>query len=329
MPVSSSDVARKLTELRSLHVPTDRDRELKRQLDRLLQVNDAGIQIPAPVRFTAALETRGITIIEPAGGGKTTAVRRLLSRSEALNPPDAPARHLHVQVPSPATLKSLGLEILKGTGFEGVSERAKVWQIWDAVRHRLQCFGIVVLWIDEAQDLFLCRSAREIDDMLKMLKSLMLGVAGVVLILSGTDRLSEITSYDPQVNRRFTKVIPIDLTIGVHEDKLSKLIADYSARAGLKHEWSRSMSARLIHASRRRFGRTVETTINAIERALLDGDDTLSARHFAEAWGMQEGCSYDENVFVAKNWSTIVLDGNATDFEAARTRRQQKQLERS
>ena len=95
-------------------------------------------------------------------------------------------------------MKSLGLEILSLMEFDGISARATAWQIWDAVRHRLSHRGVVVLWIDEAHDLFLCHSAREIDDILKMLKSLMQGETAVILLLSGTDRLADITSYDPR-----------------------------------------------------------------------------------------------------------------------------------
>jgi hypothetical protein len=329
MPLSHTEITVKLAELRSLHVPTDRDREFRKQLDRLLQVDVDGRQLPAPVRFAADLETRGITMIDGPGSGKTTTINRCLSRCAALNPPGEAPRYLPSRVPSPATLKSLGLEILKGTGFSGVSDRARVWQIWDAVRHRLSERGILVLWIDEAQDLFLSRSAREIEDMLKTLKRLMQGETGVIVILSGTERLSEITSFDPQVDRRFTKVVPRPLIVGVDEARVGQLVADYAAKAGLGLEWSRELSSRLIHASRGRFGRAVETVINAIERALTDGDGTLTGIHFAEAWGMQEGCPWEENVFIAPDWAARILDAAAEEFEAARTRRQRKQLERS
>lgn len=324
-PEKTATVAR----LRSLHIPTERDRALAAQLDRLLQTDGDGRQTPIPVRFTADLETRGIAIIEAAGGGKTTAVRKVLSRTTALNPVGAPPLYLRAKVPSPATLKSLGLEILRLLDYEQVSGRATAWQIWDAVRHRLSLRGIVVLWIDEAHDLFLSQSAREIDDMLKMLKSLMQGDAAVILILSGTERLSDITSYDPQVNRRFTRVVPKDLVIGADEARLSKLVNDYGREAGLAVDWSDGLSSRLIHGSRRRFGRAVETIINAIERALSDGDRTLTAAHGAEAWGMQEGCAWNDNVFVRKDWASAPLDGAADEFDAARSARQRKQLGRT
>lgn len=68
--MTRAGIARKIADLRSLHVSTDRDHDLTDQLDRLLQVDDAGRQISAPVRFTAEMETRGITIIEPAGAAR-------------------------------------------------------------------------------------------------------------------------------------------------------------------------------------------------------------------------------------------------------------------
>lgn len=284
-PDKTATIAR----LRSLHIPTERDHALAAQLDRLLQTDGDGRQIPVPVRFTANLKTRGIAIIEAASGGKTTAVRKVLSRTTALNPVSAPPLHLHAKVPGPATLKSLGLEILRLLDFDHVSARATAWQIWDAVQHRLSLRGLVVLWIDEAHDLFLSQPAREIDDMLKMLKSLMQGETAV--ILSATERLSDITSYDPQVNRRFTKVVPNNLVIGADEARLSKLVHDYARKAELAVDWSDTFSSRLIHGSRRRFGRAVETIVNAIERALSDGEHTLTARHFAEAWALRKQLS--------------------------------------
>ena len=104
--------ASKLTHLRSLHIPTERDRAITHQLGRelLMEADASGNLVPVPVRHTAGLETRGIMIVEPPGGGKTTAVNWGLSKCEALNPPDAPPRYLHVPVPSPASLKSLRLQ---------------------------------------------------------------------------------------------------------------------------------------------------------------------------------------------------------------------------
>ena len=320
----SASIAARIAELRALHMETERDCELACQLGRLLRIDAEGRWTPEPVRFAEGMETRGIIMIEPPGGGKTTAIRRLLASAAALNPEGGSARHLHVQVPSPATLKSLAFEILRATGFEGVSPRATAWEIWGVVRHRLGLLGIAVLWIDEAHDMFRTDAFREIDDMLRMLKSLMQGDSAVVVILSGTERLAQVTGRDPQVSRRFSRVVPKDLVIGASERAVSDLVARYAGRADLRLEWSDDLSGRLIHGSRGRFGRAVETVVNAIERAFADGDDTLGVMHFAEAWGMQEGRAWEDNVFVARDWATRSLDGAAEEFEAGRDKRRRK-----
>jgi hypothetical protein len=328
MKLNPVQVSQKIDHLRSIHIDTERDRQLKEHLDHLLQVDAGGNQIAEPVRFTLKQETRGIALIEAAGGGKTTAIRHVLSKTACLAPTDGQPRYLEVQVPNPATLKSLGHAILARLGFTKLPPRVTAFELFQVIRIQLCKQGYTVLWIDEAQDLFLSRSTREIDDMLKMLKSMMLGEAGVIVILSGTGRLSQITSFDPQVNWRFSKIIPCDLSAG-NARAINSLIGKYANEAGLESRVGDDLAARLIHGSRSRFGRAVETAINAIERALRDGADKLERDHFAEAWGMQEGCPWHDNVFVADSWSSIRLDGAADDFEAARTKRQNKQLERT
>ncbi|UWQ54731.1 TniB family NTP-binding protein [Leisingera caerulea] len=326
--VGSAIGAMSLEDLRSYHVETERDEQVLLQLNRLLKKDANGNPIPEPIRFTGNLETRGVAIIEASGGGKTTAVNRVLSRHPALKarPGEDWARYIRIQVPSPATLKSLGREVLAATGLPEVSQRLTAWEIWRLVRHRLALLGIVVLWFDEAHDMFLSGSAREIDDMLKMLKSLMQNDSAVILILSGTERLSEITSYDPQVNRRFTKVVPGPLVPGVDDADLLALIERFCSDVGLKLANENCLTDRLIHASRRRFGRAVEVILNAIEYALEEDSSDLTCSHFAVAWGMQEGCDWDNNVFAVGDWAALELDASAEDFEAQRTERQARQV---
>ena len=319
-----------LATLRGHHISTERDEEILRQLNRLLKHDDEGSLIAEPMRFTGNLETRGIALIEGSGSGKTTAVDRVLSTHPALKPTSAgdPPKFLRIQVPSPATLKSLGREVLKATGLVDVSPRASAWEIWGVVRHRLALLGIVVLWFDEAHDMFLSGSAREIDDMLKMLKSLMQNESAVIPILSGTQRLAEITRFDEQVNRRLTKVVPKPLCQGVDDGPLYSMIEEYCAEVGLKPELDDTLALRLIRASRHRFGRAIETIINAIESALEEGAQVLTWEHFATAWGMQEGCDWEQNVFAATDWAAIELDTDAENFEAERTKRQTRQVGR-
>lgn len=316
----TQDRAKLLEDLRASYVENERDEQVLRYLNRYLKRDSDGNTIPEPVRFTGNMETRGIAIIEASGGGKSTAINRVLNRHPALQArqgEDWP-RYLRIQVPSPASLKSLGREVLTATGLVDVSPRATAWEIWRLVRHRLALLNIVVLWFDEAQDMFFSGSVREIDDMLKMLKSLMQNESAVIPILSGTDRLAEITNFDPQVNRRFAKVVPKPLCQGVDDSELLGLIDHYCSEANLRSKFGADFPGRLIFASRHRFGRAIETILNAIEGAMEEGAEVLGVEHFAEAWGMLEGCDWDSNVFVADDWASIDLDAGAEEFEAHR-----------
>ncbi|MFC2970194.1 TniB family NTP-binding protein [Acidimangrovimonas pyrenivorans] len=320
-------------ELRGFHVETERDRDFRKQLNRILIVEDDGTGNPScvPAKYTADLETRGVLVIEPSGGGKTTAIRRVLEGTAALgiNPDTQMPRYLQIQVPSPATLKSVGLAILDATGMSGVKEKTPVWEIWDMVRHRLKLLGIVVLWLDEAQDLILAKSIQETENAIRMLKSIMQGENGVVLVLSGTQQLAQMANLDPQVSRRFTKIVPRALEMGADEEGLESLIGSYCEAAGLAPKVSDDLASRLIRGSRQRFGRAVETIVNAIECALLDEDSSLTDAHFSEAWAMQEGCEIVDNIFDTPDWLSVPLDVAAEEFEDARVRRQKKKLEKA
>lgn len=325
MSLSSNglDIRAIMQPLRAKYFKNNRHRQLEHEVDRLLQNSEECGEVAIPERYAGGLETRGVIVAAKPGDGKTTAVYRVLSKHPALQPrPDADQRpYVRIQVPSPATLKSLGRAILAELDFVGISERAAAWDIWNIVRHRLALYGTLALWIDEAQDVFLSRSARETDDILKTLKSLMQGDKAVIVVLSGTERLLEVARYDQQVDRRFRKILSRPLAVGVDEPNLEGVIHTYCEMAGLKPDLEQDTLRRLIHGSRGLFGRSIETILAAIEQALYEGSRSLVSRHFAEAWSIQEGCSWDQNVFVASDWAGLHLDRDAEDFEAERTRR--------
>lgn len=131
-----------VAKLRKRHISTERDDEILRQLNRLLKQDAFGHIIPEPERYTDRLETRGIALIEGSGSGKTTALNRVLSEHPALkggSEGDA-QKFLRVQVPSPATLKSLGREVLAAAGMKEVSPRATAWEIWGGRPSTPRCF---------------------------------------------------------------------------------------------------------------------------------------------------------------------------------------------
>lgn len=305
---TTSEIRSILEDLRNTYVKTPRDQVFRGQFDRLLACDEQGNLLPRPVTYTRTGETRGIVLIDGAGGGKTTLVDHALRHHPAfaVNAPDT-MPVVCASVPSPATLKSMALEILRQTGYRDVSERRERWVLWELVRTRFKRLGTVVLWIDEAHDLFRAEAGSEARDILKILKSLMQGDGAVIVILTGTETLWQIASCDDQVKRRYSKIQLPALSAPRDGRALGHQIADFCRRADLDPPEDPELIPRLIHASRERFGRSIENIIHAIEVALLMGASRLETQHFAEAWSMQEGCALGVNVFLSPRWSGIDL----------------------
>lgn len=295
-----------IADLRKKYITTSRDDIFRKRLDGQLDRDADGNLIAKPLTFTSTGDTHGVALIEGSGGGKTSLVHHVLSNHSALQSDDPTYRPwVGVRVPSPATLKSLGLEILRETGYPGVSKSRKEWDIWLLVRSRLKLLGTVVLWIDEAHDLF--RAGKAVEDILKMLKSVMQGEGAVILVLTGIDTLWQMASYDDQVKRRFSKVTLPSISASTHEKPLRGLIKKFCAEADLSPPDEGDLIDRLIYASRGRFGRCIENSLAALECAVLAGDTKVTIQHFAESWGAHEDVVPGKNVFLSPRWAEIDL----------------------
>ena len=74
----ASNTAAQIHKLRKIHVPNERDLELKKHLYRLFEVDSEGNLTAVPCRYTGGQETRGVTIIEKPGGERKIVVRRIV-----------------------------------------------------------------------------------------------------------------------------------------------------------------------------------------------------------------------------------------------------------
>ena len=297
-----------IANLRGRHISTSRDQMIRAEIDRLLRRDPEGNLIPEPRRFSGGIETRGIVVTGGPGSGKTTILNNVLSNHPALGAQDgAPPRYLSLGVPSPATLKSLGCEILRMTDYPEVSERRERWSIWGLVRHRLAMLGIVCLVIDEAHDLNSAGSLRETLDIFSAFKSLLKADPPIIVILSGVPVLQELISVEGQTQRRYAKIALPTVSGLREEENLSRAINEFCRIAGIAPP-EVAVVPRLVHASRGMFGMCIENLINAIEAALRVGDDKLELLHFAESWAMTNQRPDHENPFLADRFSTIRLE---------------------
>jgi len=166
----------------------------------------------------------------------------------------------------------------------------------------------VVLWIDEAHDLFVSGTPREAGEVLKTLKSLLQGDAAVIVILSGVEELWRVTSFDRQVSRRYAKMILPPVSAAADGPVLSKALTGYCALAGVAPPEDDDLIPRLIHAARGRFGLCLEAMGNAIELAADADEPEVTIHHFARNFAMQEGCEPLRNPFLSSRWSLIDVD---------------------
>lgn len=315
-PQDRSMIRAILTDLRGKHTTMKRDHDFRSRFDQLLECDETGNPLPKPVEFTSTGETRGLAVISGAGGGKTSLVQRALGNHPALPPTPTAMPVVSVSVPNPATAKSVGREILSATGYSEIAKNIPAWDIWKMVRARFRMLGTVVLWIDEAHDLFPRSSKSEAPQILKTLKSLMQGEGAVIVVLSGVESLWSGISFDHQVERRYAKVELPPVAGADDAGILWRILGKFCDRAGLEIPEQGDVADRLIHASRNRFGLCIEFMISAIERALTRGDARLDVQHFADAFFRQEGCPVGSNVFLTPHWSKIDLHAGGT-FSAA------------
>jgi hypothetical protein len=95
----------KIDLLRNLYVESQRDAVLAEQFDRLLVEKDSDVEIR---------RWAGIVVKAPSGAGKTRMIGRFLASHPRVHGFDTDETDVvHIDVPSPVSNKSLGLEVLR------------------------------------------------------------------------------------------------------------------------------------------------------------------------------------------------------------------------
>lgn len=293
------------------YLRTARDPELRRRIDRLLQSEQDGICRPARVGPDG--ETRGLIVTGEAGEGKTTLIKRTLATHPALQQQGDDLPVLHVDVPSPATAKSLAVAIVSASGYPIVSGRNHAWSLWNLVRHRLQLRGVRVLWLDEAQDVFRTGKHAEVSGITNTLKSLMKGEGAVSIVLSGLEALSSFVRQDDQLSRRMSFYHLCSLNPDQDAEAVLQLLATKAEDAGLHLDASDALVLRLLAACDGRFGLMVELVTEACEVARSESTAVLDAIILADVWADRADVLAHENHFLAQDWRTLrntLLHGN-------------------
>lgn len=304
-----------MSELSARFAQHERYVDLERAVDRLIAVRLADL------RSGRIQEADSLVLTAQTGSGKTTAMRRLIrGASDNLQKSDFPdSQIISVTVPSPATLKAVGISILAALGFPLKADRQN-WYIWDLVRFHLAENRVLFLHLDEAQDLKRKGRQNELADIVNTLKSISQDTEWPVgFLLSGMEELKEIVNFDRQLVRRM-KAMSFD-PLSATSDALDmiSLIESYASRASLQFDPANDatdLGKRILHASSYQFGLVIKLAVFAIEVALYAGHAKLKASHFAQAYKEWKGCTPAFNPFMVSDYLMIDTQRMFTSQEA-------------
>lgn len=293
--------------LRGLYVESGRDEVLAAQFHRLLVEKDSDV----PIRRWA-----GLLVKAPSGAGKTRMLSRFLKAHPRIHGfGEEETNFVNIDVPSPVTNKSLGLEVLRtmypqqrGIAPLGSNARSSstsgLSDIWREARTMAAELDVWGLWIDEAHDL---RNGGPVmlDILQASFKRWMAQEHRPILIFSGTVDVEQIF-LTREFRRRFLVVESPTLSADTDILDLRRMIAKYLREAGLGADRSlQTFMPRLVHAGTRQLGWTLDVVIEAIRVALMESADNLAIEHFAESYGDIVQCPRHENPFIADDWASI------------------------
>lgn len=318
MTTNDTESIRKIVQdLRAAYVPNDAYRKLEEYFRMLLD------QRRADMADGSASKLRGIVLIGRSGSGKTTAIQHLIRSNRNLIRTDASqevCEFISLQVPSPATMKFVGMAVLQASGYPLTRDKSAS-TIWDMVRQQLTYRQTLFLHLDEAQDLTRFQTENERRSVVNTLKSLMENSRWPVgLILSGMPEFKTIINQDPQLSRRLYPVEIDRLNEFRNVGAVIDLVRRYGLRAriGIDGDLAgENFAQRLIHAADYEFGLLAELVVQSITLTLSkEGQDaTLRRQHFADVFHMRSAAVDGLNPFIAEDFRRIdprqVLDDDS------------------
>lgn len=256
-------------------------------------------------------EAKGLAVIGNSGSGKSTGVEHFFCQHDTLSllaDGKETADVASFVVPSPATLKGVGISCLSGLGYPLMRDRT-AGIIWELVHSHLRELQVMFLHLDEAQDLMGSQSEREMLAVVNTLKSVMQNRHWPVsIILSGLPDLLTLLNLDPQLGRRFIPISFGQLDEIDDARNVRSLLKQYCSAIDIEPDpelRSDDFIARLIHSAANEFGILIEIVMGAIEICLQRDEATLGKQHFIAEFLRRTGCTNDLNPFVRNNYSEI------------------------
>lgn len=303
-----------MEKVRHVYLRTDRDKLLEKHFDRLLEDLVERREPDAHEdadEFAERLEGNIVVVLGPSGAGKTTAVRRLLSKHARV--PNYGKKGVRcpvitVRVPSPCNVGELGKVVLRATGYTLRRTRVSPPEIWGTVRERIRSLGILVLHLDEFQDAHVTLHADEQVKLRHLLRSLLVDEDFPIgLIISGQPEFENFLRPDRSSVRRGRWQMFEKITLAKDMKAIRTAVEELSKIAHLRIDEAAvpAILPRLVHAGCYLLGITIEEIHDAIRWALEAEATELTIEHFAAAYAFRTGCFPPWNPYVAADYLKI------------------------
>ena len=309
LPDDACDPAARTAWLRERYMKNFRDHLFDDLIREILVTDAAGNLTARPQKIGLVNETRGVLVLGPARSGKTALIGRNLSRHPAiaLTEDTSPGNVFYFRVSSSPTLKGVGTDILKKSGYTKISDKLRTSQIWDMVAQRFATLGITCLWLDEAHHMMELK--KEKTDVLRLLKTLLQGDNAIAVIVSGVPALNEEMQTDPETNERFVRIKLNPIQTERERTELKSFIEGCCRHVELSMPEDEHLTERLVAAFNGSLGRSMECTHSAIGRALRRADGVLRLDDFRRFYILKRG-SHDDGPFDPEPWPELeeILD---------------------
>lgn len=231
--VGLQDLALRRSVIANIKVNTDVVTQARERFDWLYKCLLADDLMPAVE--TEELEARCVVVAAPSGAGKSHILRRLREHPGLKPTVDAfgPLRPLvAVKAPSPCTLKTLGMQLVKAMTGRRLSSHLKEHEVWGEFYAQADGQGTAVVMIDEFHHVLAKRNVDERLAIVNTLKNLVIPdpadplrppgaeLRPILLVLSGMPSVAKTIEMDEQLLRR-RLVISID-PLGRSDAELKK-----------------------------------------------------------------------------------------------------------
>jgi len=250
-----------------------------------------------------------------SGAGKTAAIARALSRSDALQPQ---LRSFGLVKPvisvslsgGAVTLKAVGHQIAEAAGYP-VKETVGQNDMWKRLPDILHQRRVLLVHIDETQHVL---KRTETDQERKNLAKAIKGLSNfeawpINFILSGTPETTEIARLDQQFERRGKFLFLSDIAMPEEKALVDRMIREMAGAIGMATDRliASDVPERVAHAARYRYGRIAQMVLAGIQVAIHKGANELVRDHFAYAYlELSHARGRDEmNPFLVDDWRNL------------------------